>query len=304
MGEHITFALWQRPKVVIGLDAEDLKIYYMRDAVCFPGCRCPVVAFRCTCSCRVPNSGYMASNSIYAISNRHRDIYYIYFPPKEQRSQRATCSQDDDPLRFSISQFLSPCAFFFSLSAFLPGAISVISSIDFIATLLANIKNLSIYRFLFWALPSRTLKGKRLGHLNICRLSQVFLSLPFWKCVCLRASRRRHRCIILWQTPSPRLAFAFPPTPRSALVTYAKGRCAALSRAQAAVVTRQTQLISAWKNVWGAYRATLFRLFRPFPRFLFLFHFACAKRKTSKRKSAGKLEKSTGECPTSREEIK
>jgi len=44
----------------------------------------------------------------------------------------------DDPLRFSISQFL-PCVF----SAFLPWAISVISSIDFIATLLANIKNLS-----------------------------------------------------------------------------------------------------------------------------------------------------------------
>jgi len=52
--------------------------------------------------------------------------------------ENATCLLADDPLRFSISQFL-PCVF----SAFLPWAISVISSIDFIATLLANIKNLS-----------------------------------------------------------------------------------------------------------------------------------------------------------------
>lgn len=68
------------------------------------------------------------------------------------------------------------------------------------------------------------------------------------KCVCLgaphRAARRQHRCIILWQTPSLPLRILF-------------------AQAQAAVVTRQTQLISAWKNVWGAYRATLFRPFLP-----------------------------------------
>lgn len=137
---------------------------------------------------------------------------------------------------FRFPEFVS-CVF----SAFLPGAISVISSIDFIATLLANIKNLS-------RLPSRWRDGR--AQLNSSRFSQgfffcfpllLFASFSFHsipsagvKCVCLgaphRAARRQHRCIILWQTPSLTLRILF-------------------AQAQAAVVTRQTQLISAWKNV-------------------------------------------------------
>jgi len=58
-----------------------------------------------------------------------------------------------------------PCVF----SAFLPWAISVISSIDFIATLLANIKNLSA------AQQVATEKGRKMPT-KFQPLSRVFLS--------------------------------------------------------------------------------------------------------------------------------
>lgn len=239
-----------------------------------------VVTFRCTCSCRNPKTGDMPSNSIYAISNRNSGIasiyIYIYFIREEGKESRPRACRPMTRCVFRFPEFVS-CVF----SAFLPGAISVISSIDFIATLLANIKNLS-------RLPSRWRDGR--AQLNSSRFSQGFFfcfplhsSAPFRLLfISFHSFRRREVCLPWSAAPRRASATSLHNPLANTLVTSTYPFCTGSSSRRHSTNTINKRLEKCLRRLSRDAFQAVFAPLSPFS-FLIFTHFSLSRFSLAKR---------------------